>query len=144
MSPLCPNSPTPVCVSLDDPEHVDNILTFLSGYDTLEYSWVKATVVSVRLRILFVTLQNFNNDRLQPRQRGMHSVKEADLEPVGDGIAPVLVLCNVTNKIRKRTDTAVAFIQEYSGVLYPLRNVSTLPTGSSSSTDTHTGVGGEG
>ena len=33
---------------------------FPSGYDTLEYSWVKATTVSVRLRILFVTLQNTN------------------------------------------------------------------------------------
>ena len=31
-----------------------------SGYDTLEYSWVKATAVSVRLRILFVTLQSTN------------------------------------------------------------------------------------
>ena len=31
---------------------------FPSGYDTLEYSWVKATSVSVRLRILFMTLQN--------------------------------------------------------------------------------------
>ena len=48
-------------MSLDDPEHVDNILTFLSGYDTLEYSWVKATAVSVRLRILFMTLQSTNN-----------------------------------------------------------------------------------
>ena len=47
-------------MSLDEPEHVDNILTFLNGYDTLEYSWVKATAVSVRLRILFVTLQNTN------------------------------------------------------------------------------------
>ena len=28
----------------------------------------------------------------------------------------VLVFCNVTNKIRKRTDTAVAFTQEYSRV----------------------------
>ena len=49
-----------MCVSLDEPELVDSILTFLSGYDTLEYSWVKATVVSMRLRILFVTLQNTN------------------------------------------------------------------------------------
>ena len=32
---------------------------FSSGYDTLEYSWVKATAVSVRLRILFVTLTSF-------------------------------------------------------------------------------------
>ena len=47
-------------MSLDEPEPVDSILTFLSGYDTLEYSWVKATAVSVRLRILFVTLQNTN------------------------------------------------------------------------------------
>ena len=52
----------------------------------------------------------------------------------------LLVFCNVTNKIRKRTDTAVAFIQEYSRVSYPLRNVSTLSTGSGSSKDTHAGV----
>ena len=49
-----------MCVSLDEPKPVDSILTFLSGYDTMEYSWVKATAVSVRLRILFVTLQNTN------------------------------------------------------------------------------------
>ena len=52
----------------------------------------------------------------------------------------VLVFCNVANKIRKRTDTAVAFTQEYSRVSYPLRNVSTLSTGSGSSKDTHAGV----
>ena len=40
---------------------LDNILTFLIGYDTLEYSWVKALMISVRLRILFVTLQNVNS-----------------------------------------------------------------------------------
>ena len=38
----------------------------------------------------------------------------------------VLVFCNIMNKIRKRTDTAVAFTQEYSRVSYPLENVSTL------------------
>ena len=53
----------------------------------------------------------------------------------------VLVFCNVTNKIRKRTDTAVTFTQEYSRVSYPLRNVSTLSAGSGSSKDTHAGVG---
>ena len=47
-------------MSLDEPEPVDSVLLFLSGYDTLEYSWVKATVVSVRLRILFATLQDIN------------------------------------------------------------------------------------
>ena len=48
-----------VCVlGLSKP--VDSVHTFPSGYDTLEYSWVKATAVSVRLRILFVTLQNTN------------------------------------------------------------------------------------
>ena len=52
-------------MSLDEPEPVDSVLTFLSGYDTLEYSWVKATMVSVRLRILFVTLQNTNNEVLK-------------------------------------------------------------------------------
>ena len=65
-------------------------------------------------------------------------LQEANLEPVGDGIAPVLVLCNVTNKIRKRTDTAVAFTQEYSRVSYPLGNVSTLSMDSGSSKDTYT------
>ena len=49
-----------VCASLDEPEPVDSVLMFPSGYDTLEYSWVKATAVSVRLRILFVMLQNTN------------------------------------------------------------------------------------
>ena len=51
-----------------------------------------------------------------------------------------MVLCNVTNKIRKCTDTAVAFTQEYSRVSYPLRNVSTLSIGSGSFKDTHAGV----
>ena len=41
----------------------------------------------------------------------------------------LLVFCNVTNKIRKCTDTVVAFTQEYSRVSYPLENVSTLSTG---------------
>jgi hypothetical protein len=49
----------------------------------------------------------------------------------------VLVLCSIMNKICKRTNTAVAFTQEYSGVSYPLRNMSTLSTGSASSKDTH-------
>src|SRR6185436_3857218 len=49
----------------------------------------------------------------------------------------LLVFCNVTNKIRKRTDTAIAFTQEYSRVSYPLGNMSTLSTGSASSKDTH-------
>ena len=47
-------------MSLDEPELVDSVLTFLSGYDILEYSWVEATAVSVRLQILFVMLQNTN------------------------------------------------------------------------------------
>ena len=44
----------------NEPEPVDSVLTFLSGYDTLEYSWVKATAVSGHLRILFVALQSTN------------------------------------------------------------------------------------
>jgi len=53
-------SDTLVCVSLDEPEPIDSVLMFLSGYDTLEYFWVKATPVFVRLQILFVTLQSTN------------------------------------------------------------------------------------
>ena len=49
-----------MCVSLDESEPIDSVLTFLSGYDTMEYSWVKATALSMYLRILFVTLQNTN------------------------------------------------------------------------------------
>jgi len=45
-------------VSLDETESVDSVLMFLSGYGTLEYSYVKATMVCLRLRILFMTLQN--------------------------------------------------------------------------------------
>ena len=58
-------------MSLDEPEPVDSVLTFLSGYDTLEYSWVKTTAVSVRLRILFVTLQNTNSRLASPRPAGL-------------------------------------------------------------------------
>ena len=54
--------------------------------------------------------------------------------------AALLVLCNVTNKICKHTNAAVAFTQEYSRVSYPLRNVSMLSTGSGSSKDTRAGV----
>ena len=50
-----------MCV-LGQLEPVDSVLTFPSGYDTLGYSWVKATAVSVRLRISFVTLQSTNSD----------------------------------------------------------------------------------
>ena len=49
-----------MCV-LGQPKPVGSVLTFPSGYDTLEYSWMKATAVFVRLRILFVTLQNTNS-----------------------------------------------------------------------------------
>ena len=50
-----------MCVSLDESEPIDSVLTFLSGYDTLEYSWVRATALSMHLRILFVTLQSTNS-----------------------------------------------------------------------------------
>ena len=46
-----------MCV-LGQPEPVGTVLTFPSEYNALEYSWVKAIVVSVRLRILFVMLQS--------------------------------------------------------------------------------------
>ena len=62
-SPLCSTPFAPVCVPLDEPELVDSVLTFLRGYDTPEYSSVKATAVSVRLRILFVTLQSTNSQQ---------------------------------------------------------------------------------
>ena len=76
-------------MSLDEPEPVDSILTFLSEYDTLEYTWVKATAVSVRLRILFVTLQNTNSLEHLPPQ---FDVVEAFIEVVDD--VPVISFRN--------------------------------------------------
>ena len=52
----------------------------------------------------------------------------------------LLVFGNITNKIRKRTDSIIAVTKEYSRVSYPPRNVSALPTGSGSSKNTHTRV----
>ena len=49
-----------MCVPFDEPKPVDSVLMFPSGYNTLEYSRVKATAVSVRLRISFVMLQSTN------------------------------------------------------------------------------------
>ena len=60
-------------MSLDEPEPIDSVLTFLSVYDILEYSWVKATAVSVHLRILFVTLQNTNSTHKRRTPLGTHS-----------------------------------------------------------------------
>ena len=56
---------------MDEPEPVDSALMFPSGYDTLEYSWVKATTVSVRMRILFVMLQSTNNYEASPECHNM-------------------------------------------------------------------------
>ena len=47
-----------VCVSFDETEPVDCVLTFSYGYNTLEYSWMKVTVVFMFLQILFMMLQN--------------------------------------------------------------------------------------
>ena len=58
-------------MSLDEPEPVDSVLIFPSGYDTLEYFWVKATV-SVRLQILFMMLQSTNSSTW---------INKADLHP---------------------------------------------------------------
>ena len=63
-------------MSLDESEPVDSVLTFPSGYDTLEYSWVKATMVSVCLRILFVTLQSTN--KLSDNLCQIHSLDSND------------------------------------------------------------------
>lgn len=53
-------------MSLDEAEPVDSVFTFLSEYDSLEYSWVKIIAVSVSSRILFVTLQNNNRNEKDP------------------------------------------------------------------------------
>ena len=67
-------------MSLDEPELVDSVLMFPSGYDTLEYSWVKATAVSVHLRILFVTLQCTNIGQLMTKQLQQQQEKVKDVK----------------------------------------------------------------
>ena len=67
-------------MSLDEPEPIDSVLTFLCGYDTLEYSWVKATAVSVHLRILFVTLQCTNIGQLMTKQLQQQQEKVKDVK----------------------------------------------------------------
>ena len=73
-------------------------------------------------------------EHLKAVERGERGEREGRLSRIR---RYVLVFCNITNKVCKGTDTAVAFTQEYSRVTYPLRNVSTLSTGSGSSKDTH-------
>ena len=73
-----------------------------------------------------------------PQRRRLHVSRAG--EP--HALCELLIFCNITNKIRKHTDTIVAYTQEYSWVSYPLSNVSTLSTGSGSSKDIHTCVGG--
>jgi hypothetical protein len=64
-----------VCV-LGLSEPIDSVLTFPSGYNTLEYSWVKAIAVSVRLRILFVTLQSTSKlSGAIARERQLHYLR---------------------------------------------------------------------
>ena len=58
-----------------------------------------------------------------------HKIKNDSSERPPQRDNRLLVFCNIMNKIRKRTDTAVAFTQEYFRVSYPLGNVSTLPMG---------------
>ena len=70
-------------VSLDEPEPVDSALTFPSGYDTLEYSWVKATAASVHLQILSwsykiptllrFTMEDVKNTKGEDYKEGPHS-----------------------------------------------------------------------
>jgi hypothetical protein len=75
-----------------------------------------------------------------PKSAGASLLSGCPMTLCGMILRSMLVFCNVTNKIRKPTDITVAFIQEYSRVSYPLRNVSTVSTGSGSSKDTHTFV----
>ena len=77
-----------MCV-LGHPEPIYSVLTFLSGYDTLEYSWVKAIAVSVRLRILFVTLQSINNGMDQGGAQGEEAQEQAPQAENDDDSGPI-------------------------------------------------------
>ena len=102
-------------------------------------SWVKRAVKGIAA--LWVTgVEVESKKKKKEDTRTTESVDNVATAPRQQRQKSLLVLCNVTNKIRKRTDTAVAFTQEYSRVSYPLRNVSTLSTGSGSSKDTRAGV----
>ena len=80
---------------------LDSILTFPCGCDVLEYFWVKATMISVRLCILFVTLRNINKlSDAVVGERQLYYLRTTDADfsqvPVAAGtIATVGTLCCV-------------------------------------------------
>ena len=80
-------------MSLDEPGPVDSVLTFLIGYVTPEYSWVKAIAVSVRLRILFVTLQSINNGMDQGGAQGEEAQEQAPQAENDDDSGPIQPQC---------------------------------------------------
>ena len=84
-----------MCESLDEPEPIDSALMLPSGYDTMEYSWVKATAVSVRLRILFMTLQSTNNDHVGNFYRDFSFQKNSERFPTrATVLSPVWPISN--------------------------------------------------
>ena len=90
-----------MCV-LGQPEPVGSVLMFPSGYDTLEYSWVKATTVSVRLRILFVTLQNTNMQAIFfQKDHVAWSCPTVDHAPIPFFLADHVQECAHINKIHQ-------------------------------------------
>ena len=75
-------------MSLDETEPVYSVLTFLSGYDVLEYSWVES-YNSIR------ALPDFIRDVTKDQQwRGLTQ---------GEAPAAVVVVCNV---VRRQIDGA--------------------------------------
>ena len=102
-------------MSLDEPEPVDSVLTFLSGYDTLEYSWVKATAVSVRLRILFVTLQNTNSK---------HFTVYSDASRIGLGCVLMQegkVIAYASRQLRKHEENYPTHDLQLAAVVFALK-----------------------
>ena len=112
-----------MCV-LGQPESVDSVLTFPSGYDTLEYSWVKATAVSVHLRILFVTLQSTNNASQNQFARDSNADEQNKIRspyrPHKRGVALRLFFAQSKGKRERRThslhvqNTVFITIQTYT------------------------------
>ena len=101
-------------MSLDEPEPVDSVLTFLSVYDTLEYSWAKVTAVSVHLQILFVTLQNTNNGEPE----------EAEGHAAGYDLGQMLRDKEVCETEKESRDLK-RMLEDYITLLYQIANKAT-------------------
>ena len=139
--PYCFQATNP-CVEHIVAESCDDLITEENDELKQEVEELKMEVIKLKSKGQVQNSQDNRDDMVKKLEKGSNLTTSAPQQGQSKRkslvqVKRLLVLCNVTNKIRKRTDTAVAFTQQYSRVSYLLGNVSTLSMGSDSSR-THT------